>query len=67
MIHINNFVDKIKFFEAKQSKDFIFPLSEAKNLHSDITKLLIVLHELQFESNSIAETITNSEISGEDW
>lgn len=47
MIHINNFIDKIKFFEAKHSKDFIIPLFEAKNLHADITKLLLVLHEYQ--------------------
>ncbi len=36
MIHINNFIDKIKFFESKNSKDFIIPLSEAKNLHADM-------------------------------
>lgn len=45
MIHINNFVDKIKFFESKQSKDFIISLAEAKDLHADITKLLLVLEE----------------------
>lgn len=47
MIHINSFVDKIKFFESSNSKDFIIPMHEAKNLHADITKLLLTLHEYQ--------------------
>lgn len=63
MIHINNFIDKIKFFESKNSKDFVMPLREAKNLHSDITKLLLVLQELQSKEQ---KNIT-VELNGEDW
>ena len=63
MIHINNFIDKIKFFESKNSKDFVMPLREAKNLHSDITKLLLVLQQLQTKE----EENTTVELKGEDW
>ena len=63
MIHITNFIDKIKFFESKNSKDFVMPLREAKNLHSDITKLLLVLQELQTKE----EQNTTVELKGEDW
>ena len=68
MIHINNFVDKIKFFESNNSKDFIISMHEAKNIHADITKLLLTLHEYQ----SIAikqpqkETPTDR-VNGGDW
>jgi len=63
MIHITNFIDKIKFFESKNSKDFIMPLREAKNLHGDITKLLLVLQQLQTKE----EQNTTVELKGEDW
>jgi len=63
MIHITNFIDKIKFFESKNSKDFVMPLREAKNLHSDITKLLLVLQQLQTKE----EQNTTVELKGEDW
>lgn len=67
MIHINNFVDKIKFFEARNSKDFIISLSEAKNLHADITKLLLALHEQMDLPTHSTQDKTNTTISGEDW
>jgi hypothetical protein len=65
MIHINNFIDKIKFFESKHSKDFIIPLTEAKNLHSDITKLLLVVHEQR--RNITQSTPTDNNIKGGGW
>jgi len=67
MIHINNFVDRIKFFEARGSKDFIFPISEAKNLHADITKLLLVVHEQSNNKFSKQDSPNNSELNGGDW
>jgi hypothetical protein len=63
MIHINNFIDKIKFFESKNSKDFVMPLREAKNLHNDITKLLLTLQDLQNKE----QEDTTVELKGEDW
>jgi len=65
MIHINNFIDKIKFFEARNSKDFVISLAEAKNLHSDITKLLIALHEI--EKTPPVNVSNNNEMSGGNW
>lgn len=67
MIHINNFIDKIKFFESRNSKDFIIPLSEAKNLHADITKLLLVLQETTNSKNTNDIIPTDYKIKGEDW
>jgi hypothetical protein len=65
VIHIHNFIDKIKFFESKNSKDFIIPLNEAKNLHRDITKLLSTIYALQNQDDT--DTQTNTEISGGEW
>jgi hypothetical protein len=68
MIHINNFVDKIKFFESKNNKDFIMSMREAKDLHADITKLLLVLQTLQEKnSSSINDKNINVELRGDTW
>ena len=67
MIHINKFIDKIKFFESRNSKDFIIPLSDAKDLHMDITKLLLALQETN--DNKIKDMSTNLDdaIDGGGW
>lgn len=45
MIHISKFIDRIKSFESRGIKDFTMPLQDAKDLHSDITKLLLQLQQ----------------------
>ncbi len=66
MIHINNFIDKIKFFESKNSKDFIIPLSEAKNLHMDITKLLLAIQDTT-KSHNPTESHDDISVDGGGW
>jgi hypothetical protein len=46
-LHINRFVDNIKAHEARGQRDFSMTLRDAKDLHSDITKLLLKINELQ--------------------
>lgn len=43
--HIVKFIDRIKASESRGQRDFIMTLTEAKDLHADITKLLIKLQE----------------------
>lgn len=44
-LHIHRFVDSIKAAESRGSRDLIMTLREAKDLHSDITKLLVTLEQ----------------------
>ena len=44
-IHINRFVDNVKAHESRGAKDFVIPMRDAKDLHGDITKLLLVLEQ----------------------
>jgi hypothetical protein len=44
MLHINQFVDRVKAADSRQQRDFVMSMSDAKNLHADITKLLLSLH-----------------------
>jgi hypothetical protein len=46
-LHINRFIDLIKAQESRGGRDIIMSLRDAKDLHADITKLLLVLNELR--------------------
>jgi hypothetical protein len=46
-LHLQRFVDKVRGFEARGAKDFTMSMSEAKDLHADITRLLITLQTFQ--------------------
>ena len=46
-IHIQKFVDRVRGHEARGVRDFVMTMTEAKDLHADITRLLIQLQNLQ--------------------
>jgi hypothetical protein len=61
-IHINRFVDNVKAHESRGAKDFVIPMRDAKDLHADITKLLLVVTQLQQDSQK--EQVITVELSG---
>ena len=54
-LHINRFIDRIKAADARQQRDFTMSMSDAKDLHADITKLLLALQVLH-EQGTLATT-----------
>jgi hypothetical protein len=60
MIHIQRFVERLQGFEARGTKDFIMPVKDAKDLHADITKLLLSLEVAResAEKNTQDQVIT---------
>jgi hypothetical protein len=46
-IHLQRFVDRVRGFEARGAKDFSMSMTDAKDLHADITRLLLDLHALR--------------------
>ena len=46
-IHLQKFVDRVRGHEARGSKDFVMSMADAKDLHADITGLMLRLHNLQ--------------------
>ncbi len=46
-LHINRFVDLVKAHEARGQRDVTISIKDAKDLHGDITKLLLTVTELQ--------------------
>ena len=66
MLHINRFIDNLKAHEARGQRDFSMPMRDAKDLHADITKLLLSLQTLLEErQNSGTDTqVVNVEVDG---
>lgn len=61
-LHIHRFVDLIKSAEARGLRDLQMPLRDAKDLHADITKLLVTLEQLR--NDTPPDTTVTVEIAG---
>ena len=66
MRYIEKFIDDIKLLDAKHSKEMIMSLSDAKKLHTDITKVLLKLTEHNNTTNT-TNTTENVIITLKDW
>jgi len=65
-LYIKRFVDRLQQLELAGQKEFRCPISDAKNLHNDITKLLAdiqALHEGTTSADS-STNITEIEVTG---
>ena len=56
-LHINRFIDSIKAAESRGQKDLVISMRDAKDLHGDITKLLLALEQLHKAQSSQNEPI----------
>lgn len=62
-MHINRFVDRIKAHESRAARDFVMTMQDARDLHADITKLLMQL-QAAVEQKSTTNEVINIEVSG---
>lgn len=46
-IHLNKFIERVQGHESRGARDFNMSMTDAKNMHADLTKLLLELHELR--------------------
>lgn len=63
-LHINRFIDLIKAQESRGGRDITMSLKDAKDLHSDITKLLLVVEALREQQTAPQEEVIKVEIDG---
>ena len=66
-IHINRFVDSVKAHEARGQREFMMPMKDAKDLHADITKLLMAMVDLQDHQLAQKEQVITVELGGKDF
>jgi hypothetical protein len=58
-LHLQKFVDRVRGAEARGLKDFTMSLNDAKDLHADITRLLIELEKIR---SAVAQTAGKEEV-----
>jgi len=54
-IYLQKFVDRVRGLEARGAKDLTMSMADAKDLHADITRLLIDLQNLR-ENTMLKDT-----------
>ena len=55
LLHLNKFIDRVRGQSSRGAKDFIMTMTDAKDLHADITRLLLELHNLRESTNNPQE------------
>ena len=64
-LHLQKFIDRVRGHEARGSKDFVMTLAEAKDMHADITRLLLELHDLREQvSKPASEEVITVQVGG---
>jgi hypothetical protein len=64
-MHIQKFVDRVRGHEARGARDFVMTMNEARDLHADITRLLLSLQTLQEQATKTNNTeVVQVEIGG---
>lgn len=55
MIHLQKFIDRVQGTEARGLKDLSIPLSDAKSMHAELTRLLLELQNFRESATRPAE------------
>lgn len=63
-LHINRFIDAIKAAESRGQRDLTMSLRDAKDLHGDITKLLLTLESLHTQNKQSKQETVVVELNG---
>jgi hypothetical protein len=64
-MHLQKFVDRVRGHEARGARDFVMSMADAKDLHADITRLLLDLHDLREQATkSTEEQVITVQVGG---
>ena len=68
-LHINRFLDRIRTVESRHQRDVVMTVTEARDLHSDITRLLLQLEQATRELAQAREQdqVIKVEIGGSEF
>jgi len=64
-LHINRFLDRILAAESRQQRDVTMTVQEARALHTELTRLLLIANELR--TQAVAGENVKIEIKGGDF
>jgi hypothetical protein len=64
-MHIQRFVDRVQGADSRGQKDLVMSLADAKNLHADITRLLVELeNSRKHDLNGTKDDVIQVQVSG---
>lgn len=65
-LHITRFIDRLRAAESRQQRDVTLTVHEARDLHAEITRLLLELQALRSRGPEAAPSgdVTRVEITG---
>lgn len=66
MSRIEKFLESVRVAESRQQREIIMSLTEARDLHTELTRVLLALHEAH-ERSSSARATEIRDISGGDF
>lgn len=64
-LHINRFLDRILAAESRQQRDVTMTVQDARALHTELTRLLLIAEELR--THAVAGENAKIEIKGGDF
>ena len=62
--HINRFIDRLRQAENRQQRDIVLSITDARDLHADITRLLLTLEETRLEPQAKSQEVQEIQVSG---
>ena len=65
MMHIKRFIDKVASMEGRQGRDVILPITDARALRDEISKL--VLDQYETKSVTKPDEVIHVEVKGNKW
>lgn len=62
--HINRFIDRLRQAENRQQRDIVLSISDARDLHADITRLLLSIEQTRQEPQAKSQEVQEIQVSG---
>jgi hypothetical protein len=62
--HINRFIDRLRQAENRQQRDLVLTIADARDLHADITRLLLNLEQVRQHTVAKVEEPQEIQVSG---
>lgn len=62
--HINRFIDRLRQAENRQQRDIVLSISDARDLHADITRLLLAIEQTRQEPQAKSQEVQEIQVSG---
>lgn len=64
LLHINKFIDRVRASENQATRQVVMSLSDARDLHADITRLLVLVQDLTERAQATTPASSSIQVDG---